>query len=108
MQQKNLDSGKTRDIRAPHKMKPPVEPITKAGPTFCITVPPGSPGTTIQVPNPKNKSQMIAVNVPPTAKVGQAMLVPIPSGPPAALPAGEVKGEYKPPVHTDDKEKKKW
>jgi len=108
MQQKNVTSGKGRDIRAPHKWKSPGKPITKPGPTFCITVPPGAPGTTIQVPNPKDKSQMIAVNVPPTAKVGQAMLVPIPSGPPAALPAGEVKGEYKPPEHKDEKEKKKW
>merc|ERR1719511_550627 len=86
MKQKNMDSGKARDIRPPHKMKPPSAPVTKAGPTFCITVPPGAPGKTIQVPNPRDKSQMIAVNVPPGAKVGQAMLVPIPDGAPAALP----------------------
>merc|ERR1719361_320402 len=108
MTQQNKTSGKTRDIRAPHKWKAPTAPITKPGPTFCITVPPGAPGKTIQVPNPKNKAQMIAVNVPPTAKVGQAMLVPIPSGPPAPLPPGEVKGEYKPSEHKDQKEKKKW
>jgi len=108
MKQKNMDSGKARDIRAPHKMKPPSAPVTKAGPTFCITVPPGAPGKTIQVPNPRDKSQMIAVNVPPGAKVGQAMLVPIPEGAPAALPAADIVGEYKPVEHTDEKEKKKW
>jgi len=108
MQQKNMDSGKSRDIRAPHKWKPPSAPITKAGPTFCITVPPGAPGTTIQVPHPREKGAMIAVNVPPTAKVGQAMLVPIPDGAPAALPAGEIMGEYKPVEHKEEKDKKKW
>eukprot|EP00413_Alexandrium_margalefii_P012780 CAMPEP_0204533118 /NCGR_PEP_ID=MMETSP0661-20131031/12105_1 /ASSEMBLY_ACC=CAM_ASM_000606 /TAXON_ID=109239 /ORGANISM="Alexandrium margalefi, Strain AMGDE01CS-322" /LENGTH=237 /DNA_ID=CAMNT_0051539429 /DNA_START=90 /DNA_END=803 /DNA_ORIENTATION=+ len=108
MQQKNAATGKARDIRAPYKWKAPGEPITAAGPTFCITVPPGAPGTTISVPHPKDKTQMIAVNVPPTAKVGQAMLVPIPTGPPAALPAEEVKGEYKPVAPKDEKEKKKW
>lgn len=108
MQQKNMDSGKSREIRAPHKWKPPSAPITKAGPTFCITVPPGAPGKTIQVPHPKEKGQMIAVNVPPGAKVGQAMLVPIPEGAPAALAASDIQGEYTPVEHKDDKEKKKW
>jgi len=108
MVQKNLKTGKERDIRPPHKWKAPEKPLTAGGPTFCITVPPGAPGTTIQVPHPKEKGQFIAVNVPPTAKVGQAMLVPIPSGPPAALPAADVKGEYKPEAPKDEKEKKKW
>merc|ERR1712203_75470 len=36
------------------------------------------------------------------------MGVPIPDGPPAELPASEVKGDYKPVEHTDEKEKKKW
>merc|ERR1719464_2490320 len=85
MQQKNNGTGKVRDIRAPFKWKPPSAPVVPAGPTFVITVPPGAPGTTIQVPNPKDNTQMIAVNVPPSAKVGQAMIVPIPEGPPAAL-----------------------
>merc|ERR1719433_1991330 len=108
MSQTNQASGKARDIRPPFKWKAPEKPITAAGPTFAITVPPGAPGTTIQVPHPKQPGQMIAVNVPPTAKVGQAMLVPIPTGAPAALPAAEVKGEYKPVDHKDEKEKKKW
>merc|ERR1719192_1652578 len=108
MTQNNLKTNKMREIRPPHKWKAPAEPITKQGPTFCIKVPPGSPGTTIQVPNPKDKKTFIAVNVPATAKVGQAMLVPIPDGPPAELPASEVKGDYKPVEHTDEKEKKKW
>lgn len=108
MTQKNTKSGKEREIRAPYKWKAPEKPIAPAGPSFCITVPPGAPGTTIQVPHPKNKEQFIAVNVPPTAKVGQAMLVPIPPGEPSALPAAEISSEYKPVEPKDEKEKKKW
>jgi len=78
MKQKNTRSGKERDIRPPYKWKPPPAPITEPGPTTCIKVPPGAPGTTIQVPHPKDKSQFISVSVPATAKVGQAMLVPVP------------------------------
>mmetsp|Transcript_19222 Transcript_19222/g.61099 ORF Transcript_19222/g.61099 Transcript_19222/m.61099 type:complete len:116 (-) Transcript_19222:315-662(-) len=36
------------------------------------------------------------------------MLVPIPAGPPAALAADDVKGEFKPEEPKDEKEKKKW
>lgn len=76
--QRNMKTGKAREIRAPFKWKQPEKPIVDAGPTFCIKVPPGGPGTTIQVPHPKDKSQFIAVNVPASAKVGAAMLVPVP------------------------------
>eukprot|EP00930_Biecheleria_cincta_P018429 TRINITY_DN14360_c0_g2_i1.p1 TRINITY_DN14360_c0_g2~~TRINITY_DN14360_c0_g2_i1.p1 ORF type:complete len:247 (+),score=67.64 TRINITY_DN14360_c0_g2_i1:86-826(+) len=78
MTQMNVKTGKKREIRPPHKWKQPEKPIVAAGPTFCIKVPPGSPGTTIQVPHPKDKTQFIAVNVPAGAKVGAAMLVPVP------------------------------
>jgi len=108
MQQHNLGTGKGRKIRPPFDWKAPAAPITGAGPAFCITVPPGAAGTTIQVLHPKEQGQMIAVNVPATAKVGQAMYVPIPHGPPAALPAAAVTGEFKPPPPKDEKEKKKW
>merc|ERR1711976_858179 len=57
-------------------------------------------GTCIHVPHPKDKSQFISVNVPASAKVGAAMLVPVPpleaspSSPAAApaAPAEEKKG----------------
>merc|ERR1719464_318293 len=107
MKQKNKNTSKEREIRAPFKWKPPAKPLMDKGSTFVITVKPGMPGTTVTVPNPKDKSQMIAVNVPAAAKVGQAMVVPIPTGAVASL--AEVKGsEYKPPEHKDEKEKKKW
>jgi len=84
MKQKNLASGKSRQIRPPRKWSQPAKPIVAAGPTFCIKVPPGSAGTDIQVPHPRAKGQFITVTVPASAKVGQAMLVPIPKVDPAA------------------------
>merc|ERR1711976_310335 len=75
----NKDSGKERRIRQPMKWKQPAKPLVPAGPTTVITVPAGSPGTTIQVPHPKVKGAFISVNVPASAKPGQAMLVPVPA-----------------------------
>merc|ERR1719181_123314 len=101
MKQINKDTGKERDIRPPHKWKPPGKPIVTAGPTTSITIPDGAPGTTIGIPHPKDPSRMIAVNVPAKAKVGQAMLVPVPADPAGpgtyaaagAPPAQEVKAK---------------
>merc|ERR1719230_2004174 len=78
MRQVNSDSGKERSIRQPRKWKAPTKPLVPAGPTTVITVPAGSPGTTIQVPHPRAKGFFISVHVPSSAKAGQAMLVPVP------------------------------
>mmetsp|Transcript_114930 Transcript_114930/g.215094 ORF Transcript_114930/g.215094 Transcript_114930/m.215094 type:complete len:232 (-) Transcript_114930:207-902(-) len=78
MVQINRDTKKERSIRAPNKWKPPSKPLVPSGPTTVINVPPGAPGTIIQVPHPRMPGAFIAVNVPPSAKVGQAMLVPVP------------------------------
>jgi len=103
MTQMNVRTGKKREIRPPYKWTRPPKPIVPAGPTFCIKVPPGSPGTTIQVPHPKKKSVMIAVNVPAGAKVGAAMLVPVPPLPdPAEAPAPAA------PAAPAEEEKKGW
>merc|ERR1712070_1169056 len=70
-------------------------------------VPAGAPGTCIQVPNPKDKSKFISVNVPASAKVGAAMLVPVPPIPddtPAA-PAAAPDAASAAPA---DAEKKGW
>merc|ERR1719454_1326123 len=95
MVQINRDSGKERKIRQPKKWKQPSKPLVPPGPTTVVTVPPGSPGTTIQVPHPRVKGAFISVNVPASAKPGQAMLVPVPSeatvaatGSPAPTKAG--------------------
>merc|ERR1719326_568253 len=78
MVQINRDTGKERQIRQPLKWKAPSKPLVPPGPTTVVNVPPGAPGTTIQVPHPRVKGAFIAVNVPASAKVGQAMLVPVP------------------------------
>lgn len=80
MTQLNKRTQKLRNIRPPHKMsgKAPARPIVPPGPTTVVKVPRGSPGTTIKVRHPKEHGMYIFVNVPPTAKPGQAMLVPVP------------------------------
>merc|ERR1711977_496136 len=79
MVQINRDTGKERQIRQPLKWKAPSKPLVPPGPTTVVNVPRGSPGTTIQVPHPRRKGAFISVNVPASAKPGQAMLVPVPS-----------------------------
>merc|ERR1711988_1940456 len=107
MQQKNLRTGKPREIRPPYKWKQPEKPIVDPGPTFCIKVSEGAPGTCIQVPHPKDKSKFISVNVPATAKVGAAMLVPVPPIPDDTLaaPAAAPDAASAAPA---DAEKKGW
>merc|ERR1712232_718090 len=58
--------------------KAPAKPIMPAGKTTVVNVPRGAAGTTIQVPYPGKPGAFIAVNVPKSAKAGQAMLVPVP------------------------------
>merc|ERR1719243_463771 len=79
MVQVNTDTRKQRQIRAPRNWRAPSKPLVPAGPTTVVNVPPGSPGKTIQVPHPRVKGAFISVNVPASAKPGQAMLVPVPS-----------------------------
>merc|ERR1740127_325464 len=67
MVQINRDSGKERKIRQPKKWQAPSKPLVPAGPTTVVNVPPGSPGTTIQVPHPQKKGAFISVNVPASA-----------------------------------------
>merc|ERR1719284_1846553 len=95
MVQINTSTRKERQIRAPSNWKAPSKPLVPAGPTTVITVPPGSPGKTIQVPHPGVKGAFIAVNVPRNAKVGQAMLVPVPTSAAVSSDGARVKVEEK-------------
>merc|ERR1719352_569928 len=81
MVQINKGTGKSRAIRAPNKWKAPKAPLVPPGKTTVVNVPRGAPGTTIQVPYPGRPGAFIAVNVPKSAKPGQAMLVPVPDAP---------------------------
>merc|ERR1711971_1343522 len=89
------DTRKERQIRAPHNCRAPSKPLVPAGPTTVITVPPGSPGKTIQVPHPGVKGAFIAVNVPRNARPGQAMLVPVPAEAAVTAAGAPVKADKK-------------
>jgi hypothetical protein len=78
MKQKNLGTHKEREIRPPRGFKAPAKPLLPKGPMTVLTVRPGQPGTTIELPDPNNKGQKISVNVPAGAKPGQKMAVPLP------------------------------
>lgn len=85
MTQKNLVSKGKRKIRPPYGLKAPEGDVMDAdgqpiqpGPMICIKVPEGAAGTMIQVPHPKAKGKFFEVRVPADARVGQAMLVPVP------------------------------
>jgi len=88
MVQVNRDSGKERKIRQPTKWRQPSKPLVPAGPTTVVTVPKGTPGKKIQVPYPGVKGACISVNVPASAKAGQAMLVPVPPTAPVRSSGG--------------------
>lgn len=78
MRQRNLGTGKERKIRPPKGMKSPGNPLLPTGPMVVITVPPGSAGTTIEIPDPNNPGTKLHVNVPSGARPGQKMAVPVP------------------------------
>merc|ERR1719352_117276 len=98
MVQINKGTGKSRSIRAPNKWKAPKEPLVPPGKTTVVNVPRGAPGTTISVPYPGVPGAFIAVNVPASAKPGQAMLVPVPDSPSYADVGGGGGGGGAPPA----------
>lgn len=113
MTQRNIDTGKIREIRPPYKWKPLAGSRVEKGPALCIKVPPNGPGTIINVPHPKVKDRIMAITVPKTAKVGQAMLVPIPQGEPqpkliqSKAPATATVAEMA-EDHAKEEVKKRW
>merc|ERR1740121_993914 len=79
MTQSNLGTKKVRDIRPPRNMPQPSAPLLPAGPMVVLTVKKGQAGKEIEIDDPNNKGKKIKVNVPPGAKVGQKMAVPVPA-----------------------------
>merc|ERR1719424_1089915 len=79
MKQTNLGTKKVRDIRAPPNLAPPKEPLLPTGAMVVITVKKGQAGKEIEIDDPNNKGKKIKVNVPPGAKAGQKMAVPVPA-----------------------------
>jgi hypothetical protein len=78
MKQKNLGSGKERQIRAPMGMRPPPAPVLPQGPVSVVTIQHGQAGQQIQVNDPNNPGRQVPVMVPPNARPGQKMAIPLP------------------------------
>jgi len=92
MAQTNLDSRKTRAIRPPPGWKGAELGRPKPGPKLQVTVPEGTAGKCIYVPDPRT-DQFIAVQVPAAARAGDPMLVPLP---PVVTPPTKAFDSFKP------------
>lgn len=80
MIQINKDTRKERQIRPPCLgPRPPAKPLLPEGPMIILSVKAGQPGTMINVPDPNNPGSNIQVYVPPHAKPGSKMAIPIPA-----------------------------
>lgn len=79
MLQQNVVTGKYREIRRPRHFPPrPKSSILPIGPMVFVQIKAGQPGTMITLPDPNNAGQKINVFVPPQARVGSKMAIPIP------------------------------
>lgn len=78
MEQRNLISDKRRRIRPPDGLDRPQEPLLPPGPMVVICVQTGQAGRLIEINDPNNPGKRLQVNVPPGAKSGQKMAVPVP------------------------------
>lgn len=76
--QKNLGTGKERKIRAPPNMTPPKAPLLPPGPMIVMIVPAGGAKFT-EINDPANAGKKIQVALPPYAKAGTRIAVPVPS-----------------------------
>mmetsp|Transcript_13265 Transcript_13265/g.21819 ORF Transcript_13265/g.21819 Transcript_13265/m.21819 type:complete len:270 (+) Transcript_13265:38-847(+) len=98
MHQQNVVSGKSREIRRPKGFpRPPKSSILPTGPMIIVQVRAGQPGTVILVPDPNNAVQSINVFVPPQARAGSKMAIPVPK-----------KGESVADVQEKQKKHAKW
>jgi len=77
MKQRNLGSSKERDIRPPLGMTAPPSPILPMGNMTVIRVPAGA-GKSIELQDPNDPGKKITVALPPGAKPGMQMAVPLP------------------------------
>jgi len=82
--QLNKGTGKEREIRCPQGMSPPKKPLLPAGPMMCVTV--GKDNVKVVngqkcmvVKDPNDPTKEIQVAVPPGAKPGTRLAVPVPA-----------------------------
>jgi len=78
MKQRNTKSQKQREIRPPLGLRPPKKPLLPQGPMTIITVREGQAGTLVDIKDPMNPGKIVKVYVPPHARPGQKLAVPIP------------------------------
>lgn len=79
MRQKNLNTQKERSIRPPPGLRPPKHALLPTGPMTVVTVADGQQGKVVHVNDPNNPGKTINVHVPPGAKAGAKMAVPLPA-----------------------------
>merc|ERR1711939_547505 len=79
MRQKNLTTSKERSIRPPPGLRPPKHALLPTGPMTVVTVSDGQQGKVMTIPDPHHAGQTINVHVPPGAKAGSKMAVPLPA-----------------------------
>lgn len=77
--QRNLQSGRTREIRPPRGWKPPSQPVVPASTMTTLKLTADQPGKVICLRHPLGGCYTI--KVPPLAREGQTMLVPVPENP---------------------------
>lgn len=75
--QKNLRKEKERKIRVPPGMPAPEVPILPPGPTVALNIPSGSTEHFALI-DPNNRSRTLQVAIPPGAKPGMKLAVPVP------------------------------
>jgi hypothetical protein len=77
-EQKNLGTSKVRKIRPPFGMTQPQQPLLPAGAMIVIVVPEGG-RESCTVKDPHNPGKDILVALPPRAKPGSKLAVPVPA-----------------------------
>jgi len=79
MSQKNIVTGKVRQLRAPWGMFPPKQAMLPKGDMIVITLTAEQAGKMmIEIQNPRRKDQSITVSIPAKARKGQKIAIPIP------------------------------
>lgn len=75
--QKNLKTGKQREIRPPSKMTAPTRPLLPTGPMVVCKIPDPVPQS-MEIADPNNPGKKLLVAVPPKATPGMRLAVPVP------------------------------
>jgi len=78
MIQINKKTGKSRHIRSPWKMTAPKQALLPTGPMVVVAIPPGG-AKSMEIKDPNNPGKTITVALPPRARPGSKLAVPVPA-----------------------------